>query len=201
MRVSFARKWRAAASQSDLLPSHPRHDRRRQGVLRQNSAFRLDPKDGKALGEGTKNASKASPSFDGEQDLRGPRRKRVGALRRLAAPRRSTSCCQVAEDRGLRCSRSASSAASRPVTPKRSRPVAWRRWGQARPRCGRALHGRAVYNDDTKSPADIEREGKAARAARVAIGAALVGDTKPPGNVAEPEAAATPPTKRRRRSS
>jgi hypothetical protein len=51
-----------------------------------------------------------------------------------------------------------------------------------------------VYNDDTKSPADIEREGKAVLEPLArAIGSALSGETKPPANVAVlPEASRLP---------
>ncbi len=168
--------------------------------------FCLDPKDGgKALGEGTKNALEGiADLFDGESRIYEDHGvKRVVQVHYVAKAGGAATVdivlSKFAEDRGaygMFTKRVVGDGDPKdPVTPK---PLA--AGGVAALGTGAATMWKGpfmvelVYNDDTKSPADIEREGKAVlEPLAVAIGAALVGDTKPPGNVAIlPEAGRLP---------
>lgn len=172
----------------------------------ESAGFCLDPKDGgKALGEGTQNALEGiADLFDGESKIYEDHGvKRVVQVHYVAKAGGSATVdivlSKFADDSGaygMFTKRVVGDGDPKdPVTPK---PLA--AGGAAGLGTGAATMWKGpfmvelVYNDDTKSPADLEREGKAVLEPLArAIGSALSGETKPPANVgALPEASRLP---------
>lgn len=172
----------------------------------ESGGFCLDPKDGgKALGEGTKNALEGiADLFDGESKIyedHGVTRVVQAHYVAKAGGKATVDIVlsKFADDRGayaMFTKRVVGDGDPKdPVTPK---PFA--AGGAAALGTGAATMWKGpfmvelVYNDDTKSPADIEREGKAVlEPLAVTIGSALTGESKPPVLVAAlPEASRLP---------